>query len=156
MFTCEIQEQEAKKALLIEHQSKPDRYLAFRVYHYLFGMLFNTLKSQPNRALPAAYVMVFYHGEQSPYPYSLKLEDCFSDPLGLMAGVFNKAIPLVDVNQLSDEALKQQSWVGPMARALKHIRDRDLSETLLELLEDIQQLEHDDGNVLSWSLSELC
>jgi predicted transposase YdaD len=111
-------------------------------------MLNHTLKSEPNTPLPAAYAMVFYHGKQSPYPYSLKLEDCFNDPLGLMRKVLSDAVPLIDVNQLSDEALKQQSWVGPMARALKHIRDRDLTDILLELLEDIQQLESDDGNQL--------
>ena len=63
--------------------------------------------------------MVFYHGSATPYPYSLNLWDRFDDPLNIMKGVPNRPLPLIDVNQLLDEALQQREWVGPTAPVSK-------------------------------------
>lgn len=78
--------------------------------------------------------MVFYNGERSPYPYSLALEDCFDDPLELMKDVLYNDLHLIDVNQLTDKELKQQEWVGPLALAMKHIRNNDLADVALDIL----------------------
>jgi predicted transposase/invertase (TIGR01784 family) len=44
VFSCKYNkatvDSEAKVILLIEHQSTPDKFIAFRVYHYLFNMLY--------------------------------------------------------------------------------------------------------------------
>ena len=77
---------------------------------------------------------MFYHGKTTPYPYSLSLQDCFDDPLNLMSEFFYQDIALVDVNQLSDEALKQQEWIGPVTRALKHIRQQEMAPHALDIL----------------------
>ena len=37
---------DAKVILLIEHQSTPDKLMPFRVYHYMFNMLYKVLKEQ--------------------------------------------------------------------------------------------------------------
>ncbi|MEJ2417991.1 MAG: Rpn family recombination-promoting nuclease/putative transposase, partial [Exilibacterium sp.] len=44
-------------------------------------------------------------------------------------------LPLIDVNQLSDEELLQQQWVGPVAMALKHIREADMTPYALRILD---------------------
>ncbi|PCJ99629.1 MAG: hypothetical protein COA42_24045, partial [Alteromonadaceae bacterium] len=126
-------------ALLVEHQSTPDRMMPFRVLQYLVGFLNTRLKSSGDKRLPAVYGLVFYHGERSPYPYSLKLQDCFDDPLGLMTTFFNQPTPLIDVSQLNDDELRRQNWVGPMTRALKHIRDQDIGDICLEILLDLDK-----------------
>ncbi|MGB1192645.1 MAG: Rpn family recombination-promoting nuclease/putative transposase [Pseudomonadales bacterium] len=141
VFSCQIAEQPARIAMLVEHQSEPQIQLPFRVHHYRFGLLYRIHKAAPKAPLPAVYVMVFYHGRSTPYPYSLNLIDSFNDPLGLMAESFTQPIPLIDVNQLSEQELKRQAWVGPMARIMKHIRDRDIGDYLVEPLEDLCKTE---------------
>jgi predicted transposase/invertase (TIGR01784 family) len=141
VFRCQLAGEPAYLALLVEHQSTPDPHMPVRIGHYLFSLLTKQLKQQPKELLAPVHALVFYHGSQTPYPYSMTLADCFNDPLGLMRTLFQEPIDLVDVNQLSDEALKQQHWVGIVARALKHIREADIGPYLLEWLHDCEALD---------------
>lgn len=142
VFRCQLAGQPAYLALLVEHQSRPDPHMPVRLGHYLFSLLIKQLKQQPSEPLAPVYGLVFYHGSRTPYPYSLDLADCFEDPLGLMKNLFQQPLHLVDVNQLSDTHLKQQQWVGIVARALKHIRKADIGPDLLEWLRDCQALDN--------------
>lgn len=144
VFSCKLAGQPAYLAMLIEHQSRPDPHMPVRIGHYLFSLLVKQLKQHPSEPLPPVYAMVFYHGQQTPYPFSLKLADCFNDPLGLMKNLFQKPLPLVDINQLDDAELKQQKWIGIVTRALKKIRQDDLGPDLLEWLEDCAKLTNHD------------
>ncbi len=103
-----------------------------RVGHYMFSLFSRQLRELEGDLLPAAYCMVFYHGD--PYPYSMHLADCFNDPLGLMQNLFGEPIPLIDVNELPEEQLRQQQQIGMLAQLMKHIRDADISPILIELL----------------------
>jgi len=141
VFSCRLADQPAYLALLVEHQSRPDPHMPVRIGHYLFSLLTKHLKQQPNGPLAPVYALVLYHGSQTPYPYSLNLADCFDDPLGVMRTLFQDPIPLIDVNQLSDDELRQQQWIGIVARALKHIRDPDIGPYLLEWLHDCEGLD---------------
>ena len=113
VYRCEYKDKslgDARVIVLVEHQSTPQKFMPVRVYHYLFGILINEIKQLSGKEkLPAIYAMVFYHGEQSPYPYSLKLSDCFNDPKGVMDYFWQNPVPLVDVNTIEDnELLKHQ------------------------------------------------
>ena len=55
-----------------------------------------------------------------------------------MSEVLYKDIALVDVNQLPDEALKKQEWIGPVTSALKHIRQQEMAPFALEILSSLQ------------------
>jgi predicted transposase YdaD len=78
----------------------------------MFNMIYTLLKArekeQRKDKLPVVYALVFYHVKPTPYPYSMSLADCFDDPLGIMSNMFNTPVPLIDVNQASDDELKQQ------------------------------------------------
>lgn len=133
VFSCKLEGQEATISLLIEHQSKPDRFMPVRIGHYLFSLLTRQLHEKPNTLLPAAHCLVFYHGKQ--YPYSLSLSDCFNDPLGIMKNLFSQPLQIVDVSQLPDEELRQQELVGAFAQAMKHIRDADIGPVVIEIFD---------------------
>ena len=100
VFTCDYKKDVGngalRIALLVEHQSKAERLLPFRVFHYLFNMLYLLLKKDSGQQLkdkvPAVYALVFYHGKQTPYPYSMNLMDCFDDPLGIMHKMFENVM----------------------------------------------------------------
>ena len=141
VYHCRLAGKPAYLAVLIEHQSTPDPYMPVRIGHYLFSLLTKQLKQNPREPLAPVHALVFYHGSQTPYPYSMNLADCFEDPLGLMKQLFQGPIPLVDVNQLSDEELRKQQWVGLVARVLKHIREPHLDPYVLEWLVDCAELD---------------
>ena len=149
VFSCKYNKNtggnEAKVTLLVEHQSTPDKFMAFRVYHYMFNMLYKELKKrkeqQSKAKLPAVYALVFYHGKQTPYPYSLRLPDCFDDPLKIMDQIFAAPVPLIDVNQVKDDELKRQQLLGIMTGALKYSRDRDIGSYLEWLSENMDSVD---------------
>ncbi len=55
---------------VIEHQSKPDKLMAFRLLRYSLAAMQQHL-SQGHKTLPLVVPLLFYHGKRSPYPYSL-------------------------------------------------------------------------------------
>ena len=138
-------EEEARVVLLVEHQSTPDQLMPFRVYHYMFNFLHGQLKERAQKhakdKLNAVYALVFYHGKQTPYPYSMNLADSFYDPLNIMNGMFPVPVNLIDANQITEEELKQQNLFGLMASALKHSRDSDVGRRIIEDMKSLAQIQ---------------
>ena len=146
VFTCKYDEKVGKGhaniVLLVEHQSTPDKFMPFRVMHYAFNMLNKLKQSTVNlEKLPAVYAMVFYHGQQTPYPFSMEFKKCFDDPLNLMGQLFEQAIPLIDINQTKDREIEDQQALGLVTGPLKHIRDKDIGDWLFGALEHACTLE---------------
>lgn len=80
---------EARTIILVEHQSVHDRFMPVRVYDYTLasGLWRKELASREDSKqtlLPACHALVFYHGEQTSYPYSMDLASCINDPKGRM------------------------------------------------------------------------
>ncbi len=50
--------------------------------------------------------------------------------------------------QLSDEELLQQQWVGPVAMALKHIREADMTPYALRILDALTGWPEDDPDTV--------
>ena len=149
VYSCQYQDPslgDSRIVILVEHQSTPNKLMPFRVYHYLFNILANELKASPNLdKLPTVSALVFYHGEQTPYPYSMKLQDCFDDPTGLMAKFWQKPIKLVDANQYEDHLLASQDLEGLLVLALKHGRyDQEVSEILLLIARTLMTIDMSD------------
>lgn len=101
--------------VVIEHQSTADAHMAFRLMRYALAAMQRHLDAG-HKALPLVIPMLFYHGTQSPYPFSLCWLDEFADP-GTARRLYAAAFPLVELVQ-------------------KHIRQRDL----LGLVEHIAML----------------
>ncbi|MCJ8268048.1 MAG: Rpn family recombination-promoting nuclease/putative transposase [Psychrosphaera sp.] len=166
----------AKVILLVEHQSTPDRLMPFRVYHYLFNLLYKHLKqrdeSQSKDKLPVVYALVFYHGKQTPYPYPMCLTDCFDDvqgctnavnagmhrngdPLKIMAEIFAKPVDVIDINETHDDEIKHQQLLGIMTGALKHIWDRDITRHMVGLFERLDSVDMKDDVEQQYVLTAL-
>lgn len=64
---------------LIEHQSTSNKLIAFRMMRYAIAAMQNHLDAG-YKTLPMVVPLLFYHGIESPYPYSLCWLDCFADP----------------------------------------------------------------------------
>ncbi|MBG6242954.1 MAG: Rpn family recombination-promoting nuclease/putative transposase [Candidatus Symbiopectobacterium sp. Dall1.0] len=119
---------------LIEHQSRPEKLMAWRLMRYSMAAMQRHLE-QGNETLPVVIPLLFYHGTTSPYPYSTQWLDCFADP-ELAESVYTQAFPLVDITAMPDDEILTHRRVALLELVQKHIRTRDM----LELAGDIARL----------------
>ena len=109
---------------VIEHQSTAVPHMAFRLMRYATSAMQHHLDAG-NKTLPLVIPMLFYHGQQSPYPWSLNWLDEFENPQ-LARQLYSEAFPLVDITVIPDDEIAQHRGVALLELMQKHIRDRDL------------------------------
>ncbi|WP_338457241.1 Rpn family recombination-promoting nuclease/putative transposase [Citrobacter portucalensis] len=109
---------------VIEHQSSAVPHMAFRLMRYATSAMQHHLDAG-NKTLPLVIPMLFYHGQQSPYPWSLNWLDEFDNPQ-LARQLYSEAFPLVDLTVIPDDEIAQHRGVALLELMQKHIRDRDL------------------------------
>ncbi|MFU9136596.1 Rpn family recombination-promoting nuclease/putative transposase [Erwinia tasmaniensis] len=112
--------------VLIEHQSTPDKHMAFRLLRYAVAAMQRHLEAgNPN--LPLVIPILFYAGKRSPYPYSTNWLQEFSDPQ--RAGkLYSSDFPLVDVTVIPDEEIAGHRSMAALTLLQKHIHQRDMAE----------------------------
>ena len=117
---------------LIEHQSSPDKTMAFRLLKYSIAAMQRHLEAGHER-LPLVIPILFYHGQTSPYPYSLDWLALFDEP-HLAKQLYGDAFPLVDVTVIPDDDIMQHRRMAVLELLQKHVRQRDLAELLEQLV----------------------
>lgn len=110
--------------IVIEHQSTPDNHMAFRLMRYAIAAMQQHLDSG-HKKLPLVIPMLFYHGAESPYPFSLCWLDEFENP-DLARQLYTEAFPLVDITVVPDDEIMQHRRMALLELIQKHIRARDL------------------------------
>ena len=128
VYSCQLNGQDAYIYTLIEQQTKPDPLLAFRILEYDVTMMREHLK-QGNKKLPLIANLVLYSGRQTPYPYSVDIYDCFEAP-GKAREMMFRRLKLIDLGQLSEEALLQHGSADFLELLLKQGRERTFYEWL--------------------------
>ncbi|XPE60659.1 Rpn family recombination-promoting nuclease/putative transposase [Shigella flexneri] len=108
---------------LIEHQSTSNKLIAFRMMRYAIAAMQNHLDAG-YKTLPMV-PLLFYHGIESPYPYSLCWLDCFADPETGKAALCLR-ISAIDVTVMPDDEITQHRRMALLELIQKHIRQRDL------------------------------
>jgi len=99
--------------------------MAFRLLRYSIAAMHRHLK-QGHKRLPMIVPILFYHGKQSPYPYSMRWLDCFDDPAAARH-LYTQAFPLVDVTVIPDDEIKTHRKVALLEYVQKHIHERDIN-----------------------------
>ncbi|WP_445494750.1 Rpn family recombination-promoting nuclease/putative transposase [Photorhabdus sp. SF281] len=115
---------------LIEHQSSPDKHMAFRMLRYAIAAMQRHLDAG-HKTLPLVIPVLFYQGKISPYPMNWLLE--FDDP-ELAGELYNKDFPLVDITVIPDDEIMKHRRMAVLEMLQKHIRQRDLTELLDQLV----------------------
>ncbi|HDY3423433.1 TPA: Rpn family recombination-promoting nuclease/putative transposase [Escherichia coli] len=126
---------------LIEHQSTENLYMPFRMLRYSVAAMQRHLEQ--HKRLPLVIPVLFYHGERSPYPYSMNWLDCFENP-ALAAKIYTKPFPLVDITVVDDDEIMNHRRMAALTLLMKHIRQRDMLmclDNLVRALQDIQDEE---------------
>ncbi|WGL93763.1 Rpn family recombination-promoting nuclease/putative transposase [Arsenophonus nasoniae] len=117
--------------LLIEHQSTPDKLIAWRLMRYSMAAMQKHLEAG-HKKLPLVYPILFYAGEKSPHPHSTYWLDCFNDS-ELAEKIYTKPFKQVDVTTLDDGEIMKHRRIALLELVQKHIRQRDMSELLHEI-----------------------
>lgn len=110
--------------VVIEHQSSPDIHMAFRLMRYAIAAMQSHLDAGHD-TLPLVVPMLFYHGIDTPYPFSLCWLDEFDNP-ALAHQLYLSAFPLVDITVVPDDDIMQHRRVALLELMQKYIRRRDL------------------------------
>ena len=126
--------------LLVEHQSTPDKLMAFRVLKYMVAIMEHHTKQTNSDRLPIVYPVVFYTGNKS-YNYSTDLFDLFGDKKELAKDILWQPYRLIDLSKIPDEKLKGFLRYGVIARTMKHIYEKDFLPTLKDLINDLKDIE---------------
>lgn len=111
--------------VLVEHQSTPDRHMAFRLMRYAVAAMHRHLEAG-HKQLPMVIPVLFYTGKRSPYPYSTRWLDEFDDP-SLAENLYGSAFPLVDVTVIPDEEIMGHRSMAALTLLQKHIHQRDIA-----------------------------
>lgn len=117
--------------VLIEHQSSPDKHMAFRLMRYAIAVMQRHLEAG-HKTLPLVIPILFYHGRESPYPYSMNWLDNFTDPV-LATRIYSQNFPLVDITVIPDDEIMRHRSMAALTLIQKHIRQRDLTRFLDKL-----------------------
>ncbi|HDY3019688.1 TPA: Rpn family recombination-promoting nuclease/putative transposase, partial [Salmonella enterica] len=104
-------------------QSTAVQHMAFRLMRYATAAMQYHLDAG-NKTLPLVIPILFYHGEQSPYPFSLNWLDEFDSPQ-LARQLYSQTFPLVDITVTPDDEIMQHRRVALLELMQKHIRARD-------------------------------
>jgi len=128
--------------ILIEHQSSPDKHMAFRLMRYAIAAMHQHLEAGHN-SLPLVIPILFYPGRRSPYPWSLNWLEAFNDP-DIAHQLYTTAFPLVDITVIPDEEIMQHRSMAALTLIQKHIRQRDMAQ-LLDKLTVLLMLEQMSG-----------
>lgn len=111
--------------VLIEHQSTPDKNMAFRMIRYAVAAMQQHLDAGHEK-LPLVIPVLFYTGRRSPYPYSTNWLDGFDDP-ELAGRLYGNSFPLVDVTVIPDDDIMGHRGMAALTLLQKHIHRRDLA-----------------------------
>lgn len=114
--------------VLIEHQSTPDRHMAFRLMRYAVAAMQRHLDAG-HQKLPLVIPVLFYTGKRSPYPYSTDWLQEFDDP-ALAGRLYGEPFPLVDVTVIPDDEIMNHRSMAALTLLQKHIHRRDLADLL--------------------------
>ncbi|HGJ5879272.1 MAG TPA: Rpn family recombination-promoting nuclease/putative transposase, partial [Arsenophonus nasoniae] len=133
--------------VLIEHQSTPDKLIAWRLMRYSLSAMQKHLEAG-QKQLPLVFPILFYCGEQSPHPYSTHWLDCFEDK-ELAKRIYTHPFKLADVTTLDDGEIMQHKRIALLELLQKHIRRRDMTELLDSIVKLLSYNYYTDNQVIT-------
>jgi len=148
LFKTIVDGHKAYLYLLVDHQSRPDELMPFRLLKYLCNVIDQDLKETDSKRIPLILPIVVYHGKQ-PWNYSNAINDLVDAPRKLVDTYFLKPFTLLDLNKIDDAELRRNTWAAVMELTMKHIFARDMLPSLKEIIPLIRDLGQLDGKILA-------
>lgn len=126
--------------LLVEHQSKADKMMPFRVLEYTCRIIRRDLNNG-KKFLSVVIPLVLYNGKIK-YPFDNDVFSLYSDKTqsNLAKKTLCKPFTLVDLYEIPDSELKDDNWSNIMMLLMKHIYSRDLIDVIESLINRLNVL----------------
>ncbi|MCZ6924160.1 MAG: Rpn family recombination-promoting nuclease/putative transposase [Rickettsia endosymbiont of Ixodes persulcatus] len=139
LFSAKFNDDTGYLWILLEHQSTPDHFMAFRLFKYMTDVASRHLTLNPkSKHLPFVYPLVFYNGQKK-YNAPKNLWDLCQHK-ELMQDIWTKDHLVSNVHDIPDEELKKKAWAGILQFFMKHIHERDLLKRWYEIADLLPEL----------------
>ncbi|MFP3012223.1 MAG: Rpn family recombination-promoting nuclease/putative transposase [Rickettsia sp.] len=132
LFSAKFKDDIGYLWVLLEHQSTPDHFMAFRLFKYMTDIAARHLTLNPkSKHLPFVYPLVFYNGTKK-YNVPKNIWDLCQHK-ELMQDIWTKDHQVINVHDIPDDELKKKAWAGILQFFMKHIHERDLLKRWYEV-----------------------
>ncbi|KJV81410.1 putative permease [Rickettsia hoogstraalii str. RCCE3] len=132
LFSAKFKDETGYLWILLEHQSTPDHFMAFRLFKYMTDIAARHLTLNPkSKHLPFVYPLIFYNGKKK-YNAPKNIWDLCQHK-ELMQDIWTKDHQVINVHDIPDEELKQRAFAGILQFFMKHIHERDLLKRWYEV-----------------------
>jgi predicted transposase/invertase (TIGR01784 family) len=140
LYKTVINGHEAYLYLVVDHQSKPDELMPFRLLKYLCNIIDQHLKDTGSKRIPLILPLVVYHG-QKPWHFSVDINDLVDAPKDLVKAYFLQPFTLIDLNRIDDVQIKKSTWAAVMELTLKYIFVKDMLPHVRDIIQVLKKLE---------------
>jgi len=130
--------------VIVEQQSTVDKLMAFRLLKYMVAIMERHTNRTGEKQLPVVVPIVFFSGKY-PHKQSTDIFDLFGEQRNLAEQILLKPYRLIDLTQIPDEELRENLWLGVLARTMKHIYEKDILPYLKDMLEELKVIEKQGG-----------
>ncbi|MCF6808351.1 Rpn family recombination-promoting nuclease/putative transposase [Thiotrichales bacterium 19S9-12] len=133
LYSVKVKEKDAYIYQLFEHQSTPDCLMPFRMLTYEVQIMQMHLDKGHDK-LPIVVPILYYHGKDTPYPYSACIYDIFENVVLAKQYAFKK-FELIDLTIMNEKQLEKLNPELLFEYLLKYSRD-NLIDHLVQWLSD--------------------
>lgn len=139
LFSSKLNGEDGYFYLLVEHQSKPDHFMAFRLFKYMINICDRYLEQNPKKKyIPLVYPLIFYTGSKN-YNAPRNLWKLYTNS-ELAKKFWAGDYPLINLHGVPDHKLKEHIWSGLMSFFLKHINEPNLINRWEEIKDKLPQI----------------
>ncbi|WP_053351177.1 Rpn family recombination-promoting nuclease/putative transposase [Rickettsia amblyommatis] len=132
LFSAKFNDDTGYFWILLEHQSTPDHFMAFRLFKYMTDIASRHLTLHPkSKYLPFVYPLIFYNGKKK-YNAPKHIWKLFKNKQ-MVQDIWTKDHQVINVHDIPDEELKKKAWSGVLQFFMKHIHERDLLKRWYEV-----------------------
>lgn len=136
--------------ILIEHQTKVDRKMAYRIYEYTAEIIRKAIKEDKG-VIPRVYPIVLYMGEQK-WNVETNIDDTKSKLIGAKS-VFG-TYKLIDSNKYTKKELYEMPGLRAIITSLERLRgNRHMADEIIEMA--IEKLDNERKEMLSMYINNV-
>ena len=139
LFSVKFHDNDGYIYLLLEHQSTPEHFMAFRLFKYMVNICDRyRLENQKTENLPIIYPLIIYNGTKS-YNAPRNLWDLFNNRI-LAKKFWTEDHKIVNVHDIPDEEFKTRIWSGILEFFLKHRHEKQLLKKWQQIADILPEL----------------
>ncbi len=147
-------DEELEVFVFLEHQSRPDRFMAFRLLEYICAAYRQHLSAAGERketTIPPPLTVVLHHGK-APWKKVLTMRELFSSQHDIWMDTLKFPICLIDLARIPPEQLHGHPAVCALLDILQSASAEQLEERLPEILGRLKNVREED-KLKAWSMA---